>query len=493
MFYKYNYFNILLFLACIFFIYHLDIFINYSMVSPDSIRFMKLWQINFDKYGFIKAIFHSMKDSIIYDGNRSRYMQYILYGLDVLIRKNGSNNSYNILSFIIIFLNNILISLMIVKNYSNNKLNIFLLILTILNSTIFFYGPIIDIVLYGKMIWLTFIILFFIFNDLYLKILMLFMASISDEFGLFSTLIISTYHTFLYLYKINYELKKIILISLAIPVIIFTSINGINAIIFNLGSGFSSFFITFGGESLKFSLIQRLDSSIEYLLNLIFGSIIIFNNTPFILNCLKIILLVLLSLLSIIYIPKNFLNKYKNDLQKIIYNYIINLIINNYNFLIWLFIFILINLIVLPGGGSDFGHRGYAKAMIVSILFFTMLMNFRCSYRFKQIFLFIVIILHSTFFIFNNNVNKIFTNNISHFFIGDTSIKWEDLQIIKKSVSEYNQFNNSKTFESINNNQEIDYSGTWYYSRISNYDTTKKSYFPVKGTVDVLIWPKKTH
>ena len=65
--------------------------------------------------------------------------------------------------------------------------------------------------------------------------------------------------------------------------------------------------------------------------------------------------------------------------------------------------------------------------------------------------------------------------------------------MIKKSVSEYNQFNVSKTFKSINNNQEIDYSGTWYYSRISNYDTTRKSYFPVKGTVDVLIWPKKTH
>ena len=96
--YKFNYFNILLFISCIFFTYHINYFISYSMVSPDSIRFMKLWQINFDKYGYIKAIFHSMKDSIIYDGNRSRYMQYILYGLDVLIRKNGANNSYNILS-----------------------------------------------------------------------------------------------------------------------------------------------------------------------------------------------------------------------------------------------------------------------------------------------------------------------------------------------------------------------------------------------------------
>jgi hypothetical protein len=449
---------------------------------------MKLWQINFDKYSFVKAIFHSIKDSVIYDGNRSRYMQYIFYGVDVLIRKNGANSSINILSLNIIVINNILISLMITKEIKINRFTLFLMILLLLNSTIFFYGPIIDLVLYGKMIWITFILLFFITNNKYLKIIMLFLACISDEFGLFSSLIISFTYSFFYFYSLKFSIKKIFIASFGLCLIIFTSINGINAILFNLGSGFSSFFISFGGESIRFGTIQRFDSVFLYLLNIIFGSTFYFNKTGLIITKFIFIVIFLFLLIKYTYI---YVNLFFNDKKNILINFLKFLKINTL-FLNWFFIFIFINLLVLPGGGDDFGHRGYAKSILVSIFLYICIMKYFKSNINRIIFFSILILFHSIFFIFNKDSNNVYTYRISNFFINDNSVNWTDLKKIKKSVIEYYQFNNSKTFDSINNNQEIDFNGTWYYSRISNYDTTKKSYFPVKGTVDVLIWPKKT-
>jgi hypothetical protein len=485
---KYYYFNIFLISIIIFFAYHLNIFLEYTMISPDSIRFMKLWQINFDKYSFIKAIFHSMKESVIYDGNRSRYMQYILYGIDVIIRKNGANNSINILSLSIIVINNILISLMITKEIKNNRFTLFIMILLLLNSTIFFYGPIIDLVLYGKMIWITFILLFFILNNKYLKIIMLFLACISDEFGLFSSLIISFTYSFFYFYSLNFSVKKIFIASFGLCLIIFSSINGINAILFNLGSGFSSFFISFGGESIRFGTIQRFDSVLIYLLNIIFGSHSYFNKIELIIikSIILLIFIITFTKISFFYI-KNLKCLDKNNT----FNLINNLKINSFT-IIWAFIFIFINLIANPGGGDDFSHRGYAKAIIISILLYIFLLNYFKKDGNKIILLSFFILFHTFIFIFNTNSNNSFAIRLSNYFINDNSVNWTDLKKIKESVIEYHQFNNSKTFDSINNNQEIDFSGTWYYSRISNYDTTKKSYFPVKGTVDVLIWPKKT-
>jgi hypothetical protein len=415
-------------------------------------------------------------------------MQYILYGIDVIIRKNGANNSINILSLSIIVINNLLISLMITKEIINNRFTLFLMILLLLNSTIFFYGPIIDLVLYGKMIWITFILLFFILNNKYLKIIMLFLACISDEFGLFSSLIISFTYSFFYFYSLNFNIKKIFIASFGLCLIIFTSINGINAILFNVGSGFSSFFISFGGESIRFGTIQRFDSVFLYLLNIIFGSIFYFNKSGLIITKFIFIVIFLLLLIKYTYIyVKIFINDKKNILINFIKFLKINLL-----FLNWLFILIFINLFVLPGGGVDFGHRGYAKSMLVSIFLYICIMKiFKLDINKIKVFL-IFILFHSVFFIFNNHSNNVFTNRILNFFINDNSVNWTDLKRIKESVIEYHKFNKSKTFVSINNNQEIDFSGTWYYSRISNYDTTKKSYFPIKGTVDVLIWPKKT-
>jgi hypothetical protein len=317
---------------------------------------------------------------------------------------------------------------------------------------------------------------------------MLFLACISDEFGLFSSLIISFTYSFFYFYSLNFNIKKIFIASFGLCLIIFTSINGINAILFNLGSGFSSFFISFGGESIRFGTIQRFDSVFLYLLNIIFGSIFYFNKSGLIITKFIFIVIFLLLLIKYTYIyVKIFINDKKNILINFIKFLKINLL-----FLNWLFILIFINLFVLPGGGDDFGHRGYAKSMLVSIFLYICIMKiFKLDINKIKVFL-IFILFHSVFFIFNNHSNNVFTNRIFNFFINDNSVNWTDLKKIKESVIEYHQFNNSKTFDSINNNQEIDFSGTWYYSRISNYDTTKKSYFPVKGTVDVLIWPKKT-
>ena len=73
----------------------------------------------------------------------------------------------------------------------------------------------------------------------------------------------------------------------------------------------------------------------------------------------------------------------------------------------------------------------------------------------------------------------------------DSSVSFSDLSQINYSVNRIVKYNDQTSFNKINNNEEIDFSGTWYYSRLKNFDTTYKMHYPIKGTTRVLIWPKK--
>ena len=50
---------------------------------------------------------------------------------------------------------------------------------------------------------------------------------------------------------------------------------------------------------------------------------------------------------------------------------------------------------------------------------------------------------------------------------------------------------NSAFFNIFNNGQEINFNGIWFYSRIKGDGTVVGPYFPIQGTVRVLLWPDK--
>ena len=92
---KQSLFSILSFIIiCIVIYYQFNELNQFSILSPDSIRFMRFWQVNSDLYNnnLIKIIYHSLKDSTQYDLNRGRYLQYIFYGFEVIIHRYSLSN-----------------------------------------------------------------------------------------------------------------------------------------------------------------------------------------------------------------------------------------------------------------------------------------------------------------------------------------------------------------------------------------------------------------
>jgi hypothetical protein len=481
----------LIFLAIIILLqFNINYYSKSVTISPDSIRFMSFWQNNYDLYhnNLIKFIYHSLKDSIKYDYNRARITQYLLYGIDVIIRKGGVNYDTNYIMLFLMYLNSFLVSIYFTKNIKieSEKILIFILTIGICCSSIYFYSSILVVILYAKHVWITFILLYFISKIKIIQYSSLLFASFSDELGLISSLIIIFLIVYSYLQEHNFSLKKSLFVSFSIISILFLAFFGFSAIVFNLGSGFASMSINFGAENIRISFFEKIASISEIFTNIILGSNLFLNDNSRIF--IKILLILIISIVLIIIIVKqNFL--------KIIYNFKYNLInpsfINKNLFLYFTFsIFIIINFIILPGGGNDFGHRGYARYISILLLFLSILFSFISISKIKYI-LFFIFCIHFLVFTFSKDNQYNFNNKMLNVFIVDSSISIDDLNKINISRDEFVNTGKSNTFNEINNNELIDLSGTWYYSKIKNFDTTKGSYFPVKGTLEVMIWPKK--
>ena len=104
------------------------------------------------------------------------------------------------------------------------------------------------------------------------------------------------------------------------------------------------------------------------------------------------------------------------------------------------------------------------------------------------------------------NVNK---SNQKHL-LKDSSISPTDINNLQLAIDEIRTNNNYEMFQNINNFQEIDFSGKWYYSLEEHYRfpyetdengncieqnnyfgncIQQNNYYPVYGSVRVLAWP----
>jgi hypothetical protein len=162
----------------------------------------------------------------------------------------------------------------------------------------------------------------------------------------------------------------------------------------------------------------------------------------------------------------------------------------NDSMIFWTILLLIVNLIILPGGMDDIGHRGYPRFITISVFVYLLFLNVFNNKYIYLIFTFILIS-HLSLFTFNKNIRKEYSSTLSNILFIDTTVSWKDINYINKSVIEFKKYGVSSTFSKINNNEEIDYSGTWYYSRIKNYDTTKSMHFPIKGTIRTLAWPNE--
>jgi hypothetical protein len=474
----------------------------FSTLSPDSIRFFHFWQINFDfnksqSIGIsetLRSFYFSLKSSTLYDISRGRYFQYIIYGIDGCTRWMFPSQSINYIMIILLIINSLLISYCLVKhNKLNNKIKnlLFILIFLLFFTSSYIVSPVILLNLYGKYLWVLFILLYFVFNHKRWSFIFLIASLLTDELGLISSLVIFSMIIFsksLIFFIENRPLstwllniRNSFLISLLSSVVLFFTFYGFSAILFNVGSGFASLAYGFTGEAVNSGLINLLEG-IGWSLNV--HAIGYSTVNKFLIYFSLIIFLVLLINFLITNTKElNSNNNYQNDKKLLIWLQNEKL----FFFSFWLIMFILINTIIIPGGVNDFSHRSFPRAVTIFILTLFLLLELDR----KKIVASILILFTIIHFLNFKKIVYSTSENLKTYLLPDSSITFSELNKINYSVNKIVKYNDETLFNKINNNEEIDFSGTWFYSRLKNFDTTCKMYYPIEGTVRVLIWPKK--
>jgi hypothetical protein len=486
---------------------------SFSTVSPDSIRFMHFWQVNADhclnnggtlKDG-IEAIYYSLKISSTYDLGRNRMVQYLLYGFDGLVKGPLNLYSTSLLIIIFVILNAALISWYATKSIQKNseRVTLFSLSWIILMTSIFTLSPILLLEVYAKYIWLTFILGFFLVHKKILKVIFLTLAAFSDEIGLMAVMLILFYGTVRWL--LNYYLVTTKTEQ--------TPLSNITKALFGgIVVSFSAFFIFYGIISVIFRVspiaytggyhgyfflevtILKIFNFFKYSEMILFGNSICNNYitsnsyvTAFIGFMMGIAILLMLLKKTQPFRKNNKKTKLPYDTE--LYN-----LLNNEekaSLMFWI-IMELILIIILPFT-PEAGHYVYPPACILSIIFIMLLAKLMKTSYLKYL-LTGVLALHLS--LLTNTITKT-SKSVEHHLLPLGTVAPEAINSIYQCINEFNAKGNSDLFKTVNNCQEIDFSGISYYFNNSNLPTEEaakvllRPYFPIEGTVRVLLWPKK--
>jgi hypothetical protein len=465
--------------------------LTFISMSPDSFRFISIAQNNIESgNGLIGNLFHYFKDASSYDMHRSRHAQYLMYLIDLLTH-NYMQLPFANYSMTFIILTNAYLIGEITRLKFNFQFKFYapLAISILFLASCFSLSPIILLILYGKIIWLTFILAFFNTTKKYLKIIYLILAAFSDEFGLFSVLII----IFLYslkliftnpLYNISFRLK--LLFPLFISIMCLLSFYGFNAILFNTGASSLINFANTQSKLISSTPLVDIPKNFGWALQeIILGH---FENQylTYLLG-IAVIYILLLALYRKI-ILKYILMIRIHKLEKTI-----ELLSNDSNsqiYLFWLSIFIFINFIAIPGGYGDITHYGYAKFTTFYIILVYSILELIDTKR-KEITLFYFLGVFLFFHIFNfNNTLRYTQIQLDNYLYADKTVnKLEILTVFNEAYkTRKTQKINPKFYKDTLN---LDSSGTWFYSKEKNVILKKHSHFPINGMYKTLIWPLK--
>ena len=482
-----------------------------TTVSPDSVRFMHFWQRNADQFtsdggtarSGLKAVFYSLKASNAYDVNRGRLSQYVLFGLDGLTRWLLPSPAINAWMMLLLTLNAALIAWVAtgpVRDYCV-RLNLFCLGWVVLVTSSLVISPVMLLILYGMYLWVTFILAFFVARSTPVKAAWLAAAAFSAEIGLFAAMLIVALCVVRYVllhhggetsgrHSPGYRLARACTLGAIAALIVLFVFYGILAVVFNTGAsglrGLGSHFgVTAlrGGEGWWPTLHGVLWRAEELILGMSFG-------WP------PATLIVGLAVLGVIGVgvwtsvrstmwsgggrPGRFddsVGEWLRDERGFFYAF-------------WVAMLVLIAYLFLPpsaGAAGDLTHRSYPNAAVLAVLLVAALVDV-CSARVVQAVLVGILAVH-----FSLLPRAVATTSLclqGYLFL-DESVTKEDINGINRSVMELREKKHSAFFDTFNNGQEIDFSGRFSYSRVNAYGDATGPYFPIQGTVRVLLWPAR--
>ena len=519
---KHNFFQSTAFVLLIISLFFIIIpLFEFQAFSPDSIRFIHFWQNSFSSaYSdiedntykltiFASNIYDALHASNYYDLGRGRLIIYLMYGIENILLYSFNVLPINFLITAIIIINSHGASLLISRNVSDFKFYIYALSFLLIAINAISLSPTMYFALYSKYVCLTFIVYFFIFRHSFLKILMLFLAFFTDEIGMLLSLIICFFYILRYrLLRLN---SKTIDTKFLLKNIFFS---GLMCLML-----FASFFLiillAFDTTPLQFvkyaarGTLWLLDP--ENLLNKLIQvawtfEILILgfsNESNFFLTIFGFLILIILLFFIKIKFKEIKLFFSTNELSKHLINFQSN---HKQSLLIFWVLATILLLIVLPS--SPFRYQTYSYPLMLSLAIILLLSVsiWLKPARFLQI-LVLIGVIHMT--MIPGMINNINTSNQKHL-LNDSSVSAQDINNLNSAINEIRINQNYETFHNLDNSQEIDFSGMWYYSLEEHYrfpyetdnfgncieknnhfgnciDTN--NYYPIYGSARVLAWP----
>ena len=483
-------------------------------VSPDSVRFMHFWQRNADQFtsdgrsaeGALKAVYYSFKASNAYDLNRGRLLQVLIYGIDAFTRWTLPSPMLNVWMMLVLLVNAAMVAWVSTSALrdADVRLNVFCLGWCVLMTSSVVISPVMLLILYGKYLWVTPVLAFFAARRPLIKAGWLAIAPFTDELGLFAMLGIVS------LWVIQYVLasrergastrrsplyclaRACCLGSLASLTVLFVFF-GVMSVVLGVGADAFRGFVYGGAKQAAlptggwWSVLHALLWQGEVMvLGLPLAHRVITTTIG---------TAVFATILAGVWkrgqaVPCSGMEE-PSRLDDRIQEWLGDEKCFFYTF--WMAMLLFVGLIVLPGRGLDLTHYSYPAAAVLAVLFITALVD---VWPAKAIYVALVTVLAVHLSLLPRAMATT-TKSLESYLFTDSSVTKEDISAIKRSVMELREQGHSAFFDTFNNGQEIDFSGRWFYSRVNAtrvtaYGPAPGPYFPIQGTVRVLLWPART-
>ena len=487
-------------------------YFNFQIYSPDSIRFLHFWQNSFllgtTDTSFLNNIYDALNASNNYDLGRGRVAMYLLYGMENILLYCFTTIPQNFLLIFIICLNSHAVSLLVSRNISDSRFYVYFLSFLIVAINAISLSPTMYFALYSKYICLTFVLYFFVFERNFLKILMLLLAIFADEVGLLLALLICFFYICQHLLN-KYDSESINLSILTKNIIL----SGFICLML-MALYFLIIFLAFDSTPIQFAkysargtlwlfdyenLIDRIIKLAWTIEVLILG--FSFENRVF------LALLGLSITIGLFMIIKTLFKKISLMFRDgVFWNnlYVIDLSTKQAVLIFWLLAsFILF--IIMPA--TPFAYQTYSYPLMLSLSIALLLsLSIYLETRTLMKTLALISIVH--LLTISGSFKNINESNEKHFLKDGVSIK--NILILQSSIDAIRTKQDYELFHEINNMQEIDFTGMWYFSPKNHFRSQlelddsgncieKKNafgnclkedyYYPIYGTVRVASWP----
>ena len=434
---------------------------------------------------------------------------YMVYGIENILLYFFNSLPQNYLIIFIICLNSHAVSILISRNIPKSKFYVYFFSFLVIAINSISLSPTMFFSLYAKYICLTAILYFFVFEKAFIKIMMLLLAAFTDEIGLLLGILICFFYISRYL-LIHQSSKSSELMILSKNIIY----SGLICLIL-MGFFFLVLFIVFDTSPLQFAKFSARGAMWFFDFEILIDRIVKLAWTIEILilgfSFENRIFLVLLGLLLIILLLIQIKNLYKKnisnwgnvDLKDSLSSIDFS---SNQSILIFWMLATLALIIILPS--TPFSYQTYSYPMMVSLSIVVLLYAkiYLKLETFTKALAFISILHLLSIPISVENFDK----SIRKHFLRDKNISSENILQLQEAINAIRINQDYELFNKKNNNQEIDYSGMWYFSleehwqypfQVDNAGScivenniwgnclTGNYYFPIYGTVRVASWP----